>query len=200
MIKATIKQSEQIKAGSYIARCYSMIHIGTVSFEYLGQISTSNKFRITFEIPSLKKVFKEGDEAKPVVISRELSTSLGKKSKTRPLLESWRGKAFTDEEAKDFDFTELLGVPAMISIVHNEKGYADISSIMKLPEGMECPAQINPTQVLSYDAWDENLFQKLPEFIRKKIEISVEYKNMKGITPQVDEFDMDTTGEEIAPF
>ncbi len=184
---------QQIEAGTYIARCYSMVHIGTNSFEWNGETKTSNKVRITFELPTELKVFKEGEEAKPLVISKEYTLSLHEKSKLRPELESWRGKKFTDEEASDFDMAKLIGVPAFINIIHNEKGYAEIATISKTPKGMECPPQVNPNMILDFNEnWNEEVFAKLPEFIKKKIQSSVEYKALKGIT--------DTISSDDVPF
>ena len=43
---------------------------------------------------------------------------------------------------------------------------------------MECPAQINSSVILDYDEnWSKEKFEKLPEFIRKKMESTPEYKN-----------------------
>lgn len=198
-IKITKPQpQEQLEPGTYIARCYSMIHIGTTSFEWQGQTKKSNKVRISFELPTETKVFKEGESAKPWSVSSEYTLSLHEKSKFRPILESWRGKKFTDEEMDNFDVTNLVGVPAMISVIHNDKGYAEIATISKLPKGTECPPQVNESQVLDYDTFNEELFNKLPDFLKKKIESSDEYRNMKGlVTPHVQETPLDS--EEI-PF
>lgn len=175
------KAIEQIQAGSYVARCYQMLHIGTIPSEWKGEAKLRNLVRITFELPSELKVFKEGQEPKPVAISAEYTLSLGEKSKLRPVLEGWRGKKFTEEEAKDFDVSKLLGVPAMIGVMHNEKGYAEIASISGLPKGVECPAQINPSQIFDYDEnFDIELLEKLPEFIKKKIKSSIEYQKQMG--------------------
>ena len=40
MIKAKQKESkrEKVPSGTHIARCYEMIHIGTVTWEYLGEV------------------------------------------------------------------------------------------------------------------------------------------------------------------
>lgn len=181
-IKAPKQQvREQIEAGSYPARCYQMIHIGTIPSEYNGEQRMRNVVRITFELPTETRVFNEKNGEQPMVISADYTLSLGEKSKLRPVLEGWRGKKFTDTEIEDFDITKLVGVPAMVSIIHNEKGYAEISSIAKLPKGMECPDQINKSQILEYDNWNEELFAKLPPFIKDKIVKSQEYKKMKGI-------------------
>lgn len=177
-----VKPSFQVEAGTYIARCYSMVHIGTNSFEWQGVTKKTNKVRITFELPTELHVFKEGEEAKPCVISKEYSLSLHEKSKLRPILEAWRGKKFTEEEIKDFDLTKLVGVPAFISVIHNEKGYAEIASISKIPKGMECPPQVNPSVTLDYENFNPEIFDKLPEFLKLKIKSSEEYKKMMGET------------------
>jgi hypothetical protein len=46
-----------IEAGSYAARCYSMVHIGTIEEEFNGEKKKRNKVRLTWEIPSEKFVF-----------------------------------------------------------------------------------------------------------------------------------------------
>ena len=189
---------EQVPAGSYASRCYSMVHIGTVSYEFKGETITQNKVRITFELPTETRVFKDGEEAKPMVISQEYTLSLHEKSKLRPMLEGWRGKKFTEEEANDFEISTLVGVPAFISIIHNDKGYATINSISKMPKGMECPPQVNASVILDYENFSELVFEKLPEFLKAKIMTSVEYKKLKGIKTG-DEPVLDKDGNEI-PF
>ena len=182
---------EQIASGTYVARCYSMIHIGTVSWEWQGKESSSNKIRVTFELPSEMKVFKEENGEQPIVISAEYGLSLHKKSRLRPILEGWRGKAFTEEEVENFEVSNLVGVPAFLNIIHNEKGYAEISSILPVPKGMECPPQINKSQILDYENFDDALFESLPDFIKDKIKSSNEYKLLKevpfGDTPVTDD-------------
>ena len=42
---------EIVPSGTHIARWYSMIHIGTVEWEWQGETKYSNKIRVTFELP-----------------------------------------------------------------------------------------------------------------------------------------------------
>jgi hypothetical protein len=195
---------EQIPSGSYPARCYQMIHIGTIPSTWEGTTRMRNLIRITFELPTEMKVFDKAKGEQPMSISQEYTLSLMEKSKLKPALEGWRGKKFTDSEIEEFDITKLVGVPAMISIIHNERGYAEISSISKLPKGMECPEQINPSQILDYDNWDDKLFERLPIFLRDKIKTSEEYKKMKGITndeiPVIDDGSPDDIDIKDIPF
>ena len=125
------------------------------------------------------RVFNPEKGEQPLSIDKEYTMSMGDKATLRKDLESWRGKAFTDVEATSFDVTKLLGVPCMLNIIHKTseksgKQYEQIASITPLPKGIDCPKQINPTFVLSYDSFDQAAFQALPEFIRKTMEESKE--------------------------
>lgn len=171
-----------IEAGTYPARCYSMIHIGTIIENIQGKQKTLNKVRISWEIPTELKEFKQGEGEKPFVIAKDFTLSLNEKATLRKFLASWRGKDFNEEEAKSFDVTKLLGVPCMISVVHKEssggKIYAEISGVSPVMKGFVVPEQINPNFELNYEQFDFEAFKNLPEFVRKKMESSVEYQSM----------------------
>jgi hypothetical protein len=53
------------------------------------------------------------------LVSGRFTPSLHKKSKLRPILESWRGKAFTPAEEKKFDIESVLGKNCELNITHN---------------------------------------------------------------------------------
>lgn len=176
---------EPIPTGNYPARCYSMVHIGTVEENILGTIKILNKVRITWELPTELKVFKEENGEQPIVISKEFTLSMHEKSTLRNYLKNWRGKDFTEEEANAFDITKLIGVPCMLNITHKkskdgQRTYAEIGSISTIPKGFECPPQINESFIFTYENFNENNFNKLPEFIRLKMITSEEYKKLKS--------------------
>lgn len=187
MINATdsgIKR-ELVPAGNHVARCYSMIHIGTIDEPYMGQLKSMNKVRITWELPGELRVFNEDKGEQPMVISQEFTLSMHEKSNLRRMLESWRGKGFTDDEAECFDITKLLGVPCMLSVIHkvSQSGneYATISSVAAMPKGVVCPPQINDMFEWNYDdPINEEALEFLPEFLRDKIKSSLEYRDMKS--------------------
>lgn len=172
---------EPIATGNYPARCYSMVHIGTIEENILGSVKKLNKVRITWELPTELKVFKEENGEQPCVISKEFTLSLHEKSTLRSFLKNWRGKDFTDEEAKAFDIEKLVGAPCMLNITHKTKKdgsgiYAEIGSVSAMPKGFVCPEPINPNFVFTYDNFDEDKFNSLPEFMRNKMVTSDEYK------------------------
>lgn len=174
-------QRELIPAGNYIGRCYQMIEIGTVSETILGEVKILKKVRIGWELPEEQKVFSEEKGPQPCVISKEFTLSMHEKSSLRAVMKSWRGKDFTEEEARSFDITKLLGVPCMINIIHKpsksdpSKLYQEISGITGIPKGMTVPDQINKTLCLSYDKFDQDAFESLPDFIKDKMRGSLEY-------------------------
>lgn len=172
---------EPIATGNYPARCYSMIHIGTVDEVILGTTKTLNKVRITWELPSELKVFKEENGEQPHVISKEFTLSMHEKATLRNFLKNWRGKDFTDEEAKSFDIEKLIGAPCMLNITHKKskdgtKTYAEIGSISTMPKGFPCPEQINPSFVWTYEDFDIEKFNSLPDYLKAKMVNSLEYK------------------------
>lgn len=177
---------ELIPAGNYIARCYQMIEIGTVTEIVMGQPKTLKKVRIGWELPEETRVFRQENGEQPLVISKEYTLSMNEKSNLRKDLKSWRGKDFTEEEAKSFDITKLLGQPCMLNIIHNPsksdptKIYEQISGITSIPKGMKVPAQVNDTVMISYDSFDKEAFEALPDFIKVKMKGSLEYASLKN--------------------
>lgn len=170
-----------IPAGNHLAICYGMVEIGTVKEEnglYAGK--ESKKVRITWETPHEAHDFGNGME--PLSISKEFTLSMSEKATLRKMLESWRGKPFTDKEAESFDITRLLGNPCMINVIHKTskggKDYADITAISSLPKGLAVPEQTNESFELSYSSWNQARFDALPDYIKNKMKTSREYQMM----------------------
>lgn len=186
MINATNNSTAKIltPAGNHIARCYQMIEIGTVTEIIMNKSQTLRKVRIGWELPLETREFTEGDGEKPFVISKEYTLSMHEKSNLRKDLKAWRGKDFSEQEAKSFDITKLLGVPCMLNIIHQPskdgtKVYANIAGVTPMPKGVVCPPQFNDTIELSYDDFDNEFFETLPDFIKDKMKTSVEYAGLK---------------------
>lgn len=176
---------ELIPAGNYIARCYQQIHLGHIDEMMMGQMKNLNKVRIGWELPTELKVFKPENGEQPLVFSKEFTLSMNEKANLRKILSSWRGKGFSEDEAKSFDITKLIGAPCMLNIIHKpgktdpSKIYEEIGSISPIPKGVTCPAQVNKTFLLDYDNFTEEKFNTLPDFIKEKMQKSREYKKLK---------------------
>jgi hypothetical protein len=182
--KNNSQPKELIPAGNYVARCFQMIEIGTVKEEYKGEPKQSYKVRFGWELPTELRVFKEERGEEPMVISKTYTLSMHEKANLRKDLESWRGKPFSDDEAKGFDITKLLGVACMLNIIHkpNQDGskvYERIAGITPLMKGYDAPKQINPVKRLEFDSWNQEVFDNLPDFLQNEIKATPEYQKMR---------------------
>src|SRR3990167_9222440 len=59
------KPIELAPAGNHIARCYSMVHIGTIKETIRGEVKELNKVRISWELPTEKKIFNSDKGEEP---------------------------------------------------------------------------------------------------------------------------------------
>lgn len=167
-----------LDAGSYPARCISVIDLGTQTIAFNNETKQLRKIRLTFEFPTELSVFKEENGEQPFILSCEFTYSLHEKGRLRPFLEGWRGRKFTDEELKGFDVSKLIDVPCLASVSHytrkDGKESAEITAVGLLPKGMTCPDSINPKILFSPYAFDQEIFDSLPEFLQEKIRKSTE--------------------------
>ena len=185
-MKAPTQPKELIEEGNYIATLYRIIYIGTIKTEYMGETKNVFKVDLTWELNNEMKVWKEGEEPKPVVVSKQYTLSMGSKANLRPIVEGIIG-GMSDAEAINFDIDELLGKSCLLNISHGtaESGaqYLKLAT-SKLMKGMTPPTPFNEQKILSFDKWDEELYQSLPEWLRNKIAESREYQWMKNPAPQ----------------
>lgn len=166
--------------GTHISRCYLLVDLGTQTTNYLGEEKVIRQVMLTFELPEEMRVFNEEKGPQPCVIStRALTLSMGAKANLRKMIELWRGKSLTNDEAKEFDLAALVGQPSLLTIEHEttsaDKTYANIVSATRPPKSMVCPDQINPSVVYMIDDRDGGDFKKLPEWIKKKVMASKEW-------------------------
>jgi len=189
-------QRTLISEGTHPARVIGFIHMGTAEDTYMGEKKVFNKIRLTWEFPEETKVFKEGEDAKPLVHSQEYTFSMSKKSNLRPIVEGIIGTTLSDEEAYGFNFASLLNIPCLVSIKHGKSQsgalYAKVGSTSKLMKGQVVKNAFNPITILTFQKWNEEHFQSLPSFIKEKIAKSDEYKAMKGIKKE--EVNLDDIG------
>lgn len=203
----TAKQPEQkfdlVPAGNHLAICYQMIEIGTEEREYNGEKKNAYMVRIVWELCNEKKVFNPEKGEQPFSIGKDYTLSMHEKATLRHDLQSWRGKAFTDEEASSFDITKLLGKPCMLNVIHKTSktgnNYSTIAGVTAVPKGMPVAAQVNPSFVFSYDQWDDQKFAALPEWLRKRIESTPEFKRRLEGPPVGDEPFTDVANDDL-PF
>lgn len=158
--------------GTHVARCVSVIDMGTHTGEYAGKAIRRHKVRLTWELPCETAVFRAENGEQPFVVSKLYTLSLHEKSALRHDLESWRSRQFTEEELAGFDIRKLLNTPCLLAIVHQEKDartFANIVSVSQLAKGLECPQAYNPLVHYEIEQGRDGVYELFPEWLRNKI-------------------------------
>lgn len=171
---------ELVPAGQYSAICYRVVDLGTQEQkDKVGKISHKRKIIISWELDERMS------EGKRFSQHERYTLSLHEMSTLRPMLESWRGRAFTPEEEDAFDVSKLIGAPCLMQIVHNQsngKTYANMSSIMKLPKGMEPIVMENEKLEFSLADFDQETYDKLSDSLKATIAKSPEFMELQKPT------------------
>jgi len=111
-------------------------------------------------------------ESMPRAISDQYTVSLSEKSKLRPILESWRGRGFTNQELIAFDIFTVLGANCMLNVIHKPKKdggpKAVISSVTPLPKGIQ---KLEPENEIIYFSFEDG--GEIPEATPKWIKDSI---------------------------
>lgn len=185
MPTATSKGSDftPVPAGIHHAVCYAVIDLGTQPSQ---MFSPSRKVLLIWELPHERGEFLDEKTKqqtnKPRVISKEYTLSISKKSNLRRDLESWRGKAFSDEEALGFEVGVLVGHNCQLNVAHKlsrdgTKTYANVIGVVPVAKGTTRLKPENPTVV--WDIPKSGPFEfpaSMPEWIVTKIKGSEEYQ------------------------
>lgn len=177
-----------VPPGTYLARCYRIVDLGTQKSEYLGTVKELHKVMLQFEVHG------EDDQGKPLVtskaepmtISKNFTLSLAEKATLRKDLVSWRGRDFTKDELDGFELKNVLGAWAMISVTktlgNNGKEYTNIASISSVPKVLKqsLPEAFNKTAIFSISEADMELYETFSDGLKAKIAASPEWQDRYG--------------------
>jgi hypothetical protein len=168
--KQSVGDFPKAPAGPHVARCYQVIDLGHQKIVWNNQEKWQPKIMLTWELLGEDRM----PDGKPFAVSSRYTLSLSEKGQLRPLLESWRGVPFKDQEAQEFDVRKVLGAYCMLNVVHNQsngKTYANVASVMPLPKAMAKPAPVNKDLYFNLDDGDVSA---LPEWIKNIVNKSKE--------------------------
>jgi hypothetical protein len=191
-ISESAKQERKLpEAGATVGVLYSLVDLGHQKTNWDNQEKWSPKVRLTFELPDQTDEFevvengKTTKVSKPMVVSIEQTRSLGEKASLRKLLEQWRGQTFTSKELQAFSLKNLLGKPAMLTLIHktSQQGrqYCAIAGASKLPKGMKAPATTTNDQLYyEIEQGEAGQFNDMPDWLQEKIRASKEFATAAG--------------------
>jgi len=182
---------KRVPPGAYIGRCYKLVDLGTqLTTGQYGE-KLQHKLQLGWEL------FGEDEEGKPLTIeidghempltiTKSYTVSLHEKSGLRRDLAAWRGKDFTDEEAKGFDVSKLIGAYCMVNVTTSEtngKTYSNVAGLTPLPGALKNakPAAVHANVKFDLDAPDMVVFNTFHEKLQEAIKRSPEWaKSQRG--------------------
>jgi len=191
-LSESAKQERKLpEAGATVGMLYSLVDLGTQKQTWDGEEKWMGKVRLSFELPDQLdeyEVVENGKTTKvqkPMIVSIEQTRSLGEKASLRKLLEQWRGQTFTSKELQAFSLKNLLGKPAMLTLIHktSQQGrqYCAIAGASKLPKGMKAPANTTNAQMYyEIEQGEGGQFSEMPEWLQDKIRASKEFATAAG--------------------
>ena len=167
------KDFDPVPEGSHLAVCDMFVDLGMQD----SRFGAKHKIYLRWQIPALRVEFeKDGQQVNaPMSIGATYTLSLSEKSNLRPMLQAWRGRAFTPEELKKFDVTGVVGHPCMVTVTHSPKDgggvYANVVAVARLPAGV--PGPTLEGEPLIYDADNTGTWDKLRPWMQEKIKNQV---------------------------
>jgi len=210
----TISESQKMErklpeAGATVGVLYSLVDLGHQKTNWDNQEKWTPKVRLTFELPDQTDEFEVEENGKrttvqkPMVVSIEQTRSLGEKASLRKLLEQWRGQTFTAKELQAFSLKNLLGKPAMLTLIHktSQQGrqYCAIAGASKLPKGMTAPAKTaNDQMYYEIEQGEGGQFNDMPDWLQEKIRASKEFATAAGKSTAT-KVEVDADGNQV-PF
>lgn len=170
------KPYELVEPGMYPGRCIQVIELGTHVTHYEGKAKNRSQLMLTFELSELM------EDGRPFVVSWIGTNSLYK-SKLLDLLNNWRGKNLTEEEAENFSTSVLLDKCCQVNVVHETyqkdgkaKTIAQVKAVTPLGKGMACIDRVNDLIDFGIHQIGTSVYDKLYPWVKTAfIEKSLEY-------------------------
>lgn len=184
---------EKPDPGNYAAVCVAVIDLGTHRNVRWNKMEP--KICIGWEIDEARQ------DGKHFCLFGRYTLTTNEKGLLRPMLESWRGRAFTDEEVEAFNVKNVLGKPCLVNVVHSADGkYANVKTVTPAPKGMATLVPSGSLIYFSVDAPDMAVFEKFGDNLKKTIQESEEWKARHGTALPGGHDDMPVPDDDSVPF
>jgi len=180
---------EKCPEGMHLGRCYRIIDLGTQKSEYMGQVKYLHKVMLGWEIHGMNESGQpiKMSDGRPFAIFKNYTLSWSEKANLRLDLQSWRGKAFTQEEMRRFDLKNVLGAWCMLNIIERSgqdgKSYTNVAGVSPVPAMIKqggMPEAINKNEMFNLSDPDMAMFETFSEHLKKKIQASPEWEKLQS--------------------
>jgi hypothetical protein len=184
------KDFKKVPPGCHFAICNMVVDLGVQETTFKNQAKQQHKIYLRWEVPDERVTYeKDGKEIEgPCSIGATYTLSLSEKANLRKVLENWRGKPFTQDELKGFDVTTVAGKCCQIMVQHedaNGKTYANVTGVMGTSRDQKERAKTAKSEVgvivYSLDDPDDETHERLPNWIKEKLEARVPTVSAKAV-------------------
>ncbi len=124
-------KAPQVPDGQHIAVCCDVQDLGILEVTFGNNTKKQRKVVVWFQFGQVD------DDGNRYLIGQRFTLSMHEKANLRIFLEAWRGKPYTEDQAREgVDVENMIGVPALLQTALNDRDYANITAIMRLPKDM----------------------------------------------------------------
>lgn len=186
-ITAGEKTKTIFESGTYMGRVQSVIEIGTVKTPFFQEDKATQKRIIDKDgnpIPKwqhqVKIAFELYDEDRMTFAAKDIQISMGDLSTLKKWCEALLNIKIKQNDI--VDIKKLVGTTGLVTVEAkevNSKVYLGVRNVSPLMKGMEVPEAKTFPFFISYKDWNEELFQKLPTYVKEKMSLTAEYRNMR---------------------
>ena len=186
-------------AGNHPAILVALIDLGTQRSEYQGKVKWQRRIYMVWELVEEPI---SGNEDQNHVIGAVVTLSMNSKSKLRKWIESRLNQTLGD--GTSYPVSEEVGKSCLLSVVHNEKGYARVEGMSSLPKGMRFSPAKRQQVCISLEECKSGQ-KKIPLYVpwiygESVMDVIGYSKEIRGeSSPQDKDTTPDTTDEDKAP-
>lgn len=185
-------QRAQPPEGVHMARVCGLADIGhQPGFTWSGgEVDSTYKYELTYEL--VNTTLDDGSDYadRPFWVSEEVTNTDSDKGKLKKRLAA-SGTPFVQIES-------FVNCPVMVTIEHNEKGYAKITNVTGVPSGIEVRELQNEPVI--FDLYsptpDVEQFKNFSEFKRNKIQAALDFKQTPLFKALFEDGHFDMDGED----
>jgi hypothetical protein len=201
---------ERCPTGAHLARCYRIVDLGTQKSEYMGEVKHLHKIMLGWEVHGVDDNGKPltTKDGRPFAMFKNYTLSWSEKANLRLDLQSWRGKAFDQEEMRKFDLKTVLGAWCMLNVIErpgtNGNIYANVNGVTPVPAIIKqsgLPKAVNPDELFNLQEPDMAIFANFSDNLKAKITSSPQWKEAHGeVKKAITEHYVSADGVDDIPF
>lgn len=172
---------EVLPAWTYVGTLYSIVDLWTQIGEWNWEPTKQRKVRLSWELPDEIRTFKEENWPQPMALHWEITLSFGEKAHLNRIISAWRWKQI--EKWEEVDISEFLWKNCILTVgitksKKNWNEYNQVTGVAPLMKGMQERELINKKVLYTIDMGINDVYNWLHDFLKEKIQKSVEYSEM----------------------